>query len=197
MGFRYRRSIRLGRSVRINLSKSGPSLSIGKRGSTVNFGPHGTRLTIGIPGTGLSYQTALGHAGGKQARRSAAAEILGMPGRSKSAKWKLAAGVAVIVGLVAFAQGGSETATMSTTAVAEAVAPPRPPAEGAEPIRDTVEVSAPANIRTVPRSDLRIIGLAARNDRYSVFGRSGASTQVGIDHALGWVGNSRLTLPPP
>ena len=46
--------------MRINLSESGPSLSVGGRGATMNFGPRGTKLTVGIPGTGLSYRTRPG-----------------------------------------------------------------------------------------------------------------------------------------
>ncbi len=60
MGFRFRRSIRLGSGLRLNLSKSGISTSIGKPGATVNVGPRGTSTTVGLPGTGLSYRTTLG-----------------------------------------------------------------------------------------------------------------------------------------
>jgi hypothetical protein len=55
MGWRYRSSIRLGRSLRMNLSKSGASLSVGRRGATLNVRPRGTRATVGLPGTGLSW----------------------------------------------------------------------------------------------------------------------------------------------
>ncbi len=57
MGFRFRKSIKILPGVRINLSKSGPSLSIGGRGASVNVGGRGARLTLGIPGTGLYYTT--------------------------------------------------------------------------------------------------------------------------------------------
>jgi hypothetical protein len=55
MGFRYRSSIRLAKGLRINLSKSGASLSVGRPGATVNVGRRGTRATVGVPGTGLSW----------------------------------------------------------------------------------------------------------------------------------------------
>jgi len=57
MGFRFRRRIRLLPGVRINLSKSGVSTSIGGRGAWLTFGRRGTRATVGLPGTGLSYTT--------------------------------------------------------------------------------------------------------------------------------------------
>jgi hypothetical protein len=55
MGFRFRRSIKLFPGVRLNVSKSGVSTSIGVPGAHVNVGAKGTRTTVGIPGTGISY----------------------------------------------------------------------------------------------------------------------------------------------
>lgn len=56
MGFRFRKSVRLFPGVRLNLGKSGMSVSVGGPGAIVNFGPRHTALTLGIPGTGLSYR---------------------------------------------------------------------------------------------------------------------------------------------
>ena len=50
---RFWRRVRVAPGVTINLSKSGPSLSVGPRGSKVTFGQRGVRQTMGIPGTGL------------------------------------------------------------------------------------------------------------------------------------------------
>jgi hypothetical protein len=59
--FRIRRSIRLAPGVRLNLSKSGVSTSIGPRGATLNVGgKRGPRATVGVPGTGVSYTERLG-----------------------------------------------------------------------------------------------------------------------------------------
>jgi hypothetical protein len=59
MGFRFHRSIRLLPGVRLNLSKSGVSTSVGTRGAWLTFGKRGTRATVGIPGTGISYTETL------------------------------------------------------------------------------------------------------------------------------------------
>ncbi len=59
MGFRFRKSIKLLPGIRINLSKSGVSASIGKPGATVNISNRGTRGTVGVPGTGISYSKKL------------------------------------------------------------------------------------------------------------------------------------------
>jgi tetratricopeptide (TPR) repeat protein len=55
MTFRARKSIQIMPGVKLNLSKSGVSTSIGRRGATVNIGHGRVKSTVGIPGTGLSY----------------------------------------------------------------------------------------------------------------------------------------------
>jgi hypothetical protein len=59
MALRFRKSIGFGFG-RVNLSKSGASLSFGGRGNTINIGRRGVRHTVGIPGTGLSYSRKIG-----------------------------------------------------------------------------------------------------------------------------------------
>lgn len=55
MGFRFRRSIKLGKHTRLNLSKSGVGISTGVKGFRVSAGPKGIRTTTSIPGTGISH----------------------------------------------------------------------------------------------------------------------------------------------
>lgn len=50
---RYRKSVKICKGVRVNFSKSGPSVTVGGRGCSVNFGNKGTYLNTGIPGTGF------------------------------------------------------------------------------------------------------------------------------------------------
>ena len=59
MGFRFRKSIKLFPGLRLNLSKSGVSASVGVKGATVNISDRGTRGTVGIPGSGISYSENL------------------------------------------------------------------------------------------------------------------------------------------
>jgi hypothetical protein len=47
--------------VRLNLSRSGPSLSFGVRGAHVTVGRRGVTRTVGIPGTGIFYTSRTGH----------------------------------------------------------------------------------------------------------------------------------------
>lgn len=65
MGIRLRRTVRLGKFARINLGKTGASLSLGGRGARVNIGKQ-SRATFGIPGTGLSYSTRIGQTRGSR-----------------------------------------------------------------------------------------------------------------------------------
>jgi hypothetical protein len=55
MGFRFFRRVRLFPGVSVNLSRSGPSLTMGVRGAHVTVGSRGVTKTVGVPGTGLFY----------------------------------------------------------------------------------------------------------------------------------------------
>jgi hypothetical protein len=57
MPFRFRKSFKIGKGLKINLSKSGVSTTVGGRGASLNFSKRGTRATVGVPGTGLSYSS--------------------------------------------------------------------------------------------------------------------------------------------
>lgn len=78
MGFRFRKSFRIVPGVKINLSKTGTSLSLGGRGASVNLGRKRARTTVGLPGTGLSYSEDAPYAAADEA------------GRAGSGLWKIA-----------------------------------------------------------------------------------------------------------
>jgi hypothetical protein len=59
MSFRFRRRLRLFPGVRLNVSRSGLSASIGPRGLSVTVGKRGTYVNAGAPGTGLSVRERL------------------------------------------------------------------------------------------------------------------------------------------
>ncbi len=71
-GLRVRKIVKLAPGIKLNLSKSGGSLSFGGKGFTVNLGRKGTRTTVGAPGTGISYSKI---------------EKNTTPGRSKAIYW--------------------------------------------------------------------------------------------------------------
>lgn len=53
MRLRFFRRVFVIPGLRLNLSRSGPSLSFGRGGARLTVGPRGSRMTAGIPGTGL------------------------------------------------------------------------------------------------------------------------------------------------
>lgn len=56
MGWRFRQSFTVIPGLRLNLSKSGLSASIGGTPLTLNVGPRGITETASLPGTGFSYR---------------------------------------------------------------------------------------------------------------------------------------------
>src|SRR5437870_650582 len=69
--FRLFRRKELVPGLRLNVSKSGPSLSFGVRGAHVTVGRRGVTRTVGVPGTGVFYTSRRGrHTGVHTAHRS-------------------------------------------------------------------------------------------------------------------------------
>jgi tetratricopeptide (TPR) repeat protein len=66
MGFRFYRSLRLGKFIRLNISKSGIGFSAGIPGLGVTTGPHGTHFYAGLPGTGLSFRKKISSSSGSK-----------------------------------------------------------------------------------------------------------------------------------
>lgn len=56
MGLRFYKKVKLIPGVKLNISKSGVSVSVGVPGASVTTGKKGTYLNAGLPGTGLSYR---------------------------------------------------------------------------------------------------------------------------------------------
>jgi hypothetical protein len=55
VGFRFRRSIKILSGIRLNLSGSGVSTSVGVKGAHITVGHGQVRETVGLSGSGLSY----------------------------------------------------------------------------------------------------------------------------------------------
>lgn len=74
MAIRFQKRIKILPGVRLNISKSGVSTTIGGRGASVNIGKRGIYGNAGIPGTGLSMRERLDKPRVAGTARSAAAE---------------------------------------------------------------------------------------------------------------------------
>lgn len=56
MGFNFRKSIKLGKHIRLNVGKNGVGVSVGGKVLRLNHSATGkTSATVRIPGTGISY----------------------------------------------------------------------------------------------------------------------------------------------
>ena len=53
MGLRFRKYISIIPGVKVNISKSGFSTTIGPKGASVNVGKRGVFVNAGLPGTGI------------------------------------------------------------------------------------------------------------------------------------------------
>lgn len=62
--FRFYRRVSIFPGLSVNVSKSGPSLTVGMRGAHMTFGRNGIRRTVGIPGTGIYYTSHSGYHSG-------------------------------------------------------------------------------------------------------------------------------------
>lgn len=90
MGFRFRKSISLGKLLKLNVSKSGIGVSGGIRGARLSVSPDGkVRGSVGLPGTGVSYTKVLGDITPSDAKKKAAApptdDTMGIPPAAASA----------------------------------------------------------------------------------------------------------------
>ncbi|NBT48189.1 MAG: DUF4236 domain-containing protein [Actinobacteria bacterium] len=80
MGFRFSRRISLFKGLRLNISKSGTSVSVGSRGGWLTFGKKGTRATVGIPGTGMSWSEKIEDPAPKGEQPSVILRLVGLVG---------------------------------------------------------------------------------------------------------------------
>ena len=64
MGLRFYKRVNLFPGVSVNVSGSGPSLTLGMRGAHVTLGRKGITRTVGLPGTGIYYTSHRGYHSG-------------------------------------------------------------------------------------------------------------------------------------
>lgn len=102
MGFRFYRRVHLCPGLSVNLSRSGPSLSVGVRGAHVTVGRRGVTRTVGLPGTGIFYTSRTGsHTGYHSAAADEPRSPDGQAAADKSAERTLGLIVlGVVLGLI-------------------------------------------------------------------------------------------------
>jgi uncharacterized protein YraI len=174
MGFRFRRSLRVAPGIRLNLSKSGLSTSLGGRGASLNLGPRGTRTTLGIPGTGLSWSQ------GSARRAHQQRTVDASPNQSGCTPW-LVIGAAVLLVAVCSKSPNRPTSRLST----EDTAP-------------TVFINtAIANCRSGPTTSSSVVTKLQRGASVQSKERSGLWTRVMQRGVECWVANSLISATAP
>ena len=71
---RFRKTITIFKGLKMNLSKSGVSFTVGGKGLSANLGKEGVFLNTGIPGTGLYDRKKIVDFGGGQKKTAAGAK---------------------------------------------------------------------------------------------------------------------------
>lgn len=84
MGFRFQKRITLCPGLRLNLSKSGISMSAGPRGASVTVGKNGVYGNVGIPGSGLSWRERLDKPDVRSRARGNAPSLPPMPASAQA-----------------------------------------------------------------------------------------------------------------
>lgn len=114
MALRFRKSLKIAPGVRVNLSKSGTSYSVGRRGAMLNIGPKGKRVTVGLPGTGLSSSWMLDGSGApsatgprKKRQASAASSVRAVPARQGLLGKVLILAITVLAGVMIARMAGA------------------------------------------------------------------------------------------
>jgi hypothetical protein len=193
-GLRFQKRLQVLPGVRINLSKSGASASVGPRGADVNIGPRGVATNAGIPGTGLSYRAKAGKT------RSGLIGVLA-----------LVAGL----GFAAYKNIDKISALFAPAPAAQAIAEPQraaPPSQTARPPRSgsiraqaaallvpggTIYVRRGGSVlRATEKSSGASLKKLDKGAAVTVVALDGDWTQVKADGATGWMRTSVLGPQP-
>jgi hypothetical protein len=101
MSFRFYRRLRIAPGLSVNLSRSGPSLSVGVRGAHLTVGRKGVTRTVGLPGTGMFFTSRTGFHTGYHSAGSFTSQTP-LEQRASDRHVERTMVVAVLIGLAAF-----------------------------------------------------------------------------------------------
>lgn len=176
MGWRFRKSVRILPGVRLNISKSGISTSLGVPGATLNLGRGKRTLTTGIPGTGLSHSQSL--MGGAETAQGTAS------GGSGCAVWI----GAIVIGLFALSMCRSPQAP-APAAETETVETPE---VAAQPSETLYVDAATLNIRSDASTQSSVVARLQRGDPVQVIEQRNGWSKIVHGAAFAWVATRYL-----
>jgi hypothetical protein len=190
-GLRFQKRLQVLPGLRINLSKSGASASVGPRGADVNIGAHGITTNAGVPGTGLSYRSKLGKTGSGLIGVVALVAGLGFAAYKNLDK----------IGAL-FAPAPSVQATAQPTAPAEPMAKHAATGIRAQAARllvagGTIYVRRGGSVlRETEKTSGKTLRKLAKGAAVTVVAVDGGWTQVKADGVTGWMRTSVLGPDP-
>lgn len=153
MGWRFRRSVKILPGVRLNLSNSGVSATLGGSPFSVNIGKRGVKRTVSIPGTGL-YHTAEVGVGSQSANNSNSAGCLTLVG---------AGSILLLLGMC--------SSSSTKTLVAEGITAPGEPIKLAHvPMAVPMYAQAKANCRQAPSLKSKVVTTLQKGARVTMVG---------------------------
>jgi hypothetical protein len=190
-GLRFQKRLQVLPGLRINLSKSGASASVGPRGADVNIGAHGITTNAGVPGTGLSYRSKLGKTGSGLIGVVALVAGLGFAAYKNLDK----------IGAL-FAPAPSVQATVQPTTPAEPIAKHAATGIRAQAARllvagGTIYVRRGGSVlRETEKTSGKTLRKLAKGAAVTVIAVDGGWTQVKADGVTGWMRTSVLGPDP-
>jgi hypothetical protein len=195
VGFRFRKSIKVMPGVRLNVSKSGVSTSIGGKGATVNLSKRGTRSTVGIPGSGISYSTLHSTKSGGTSHPASGTDT------AKGCGCLMIAGV-LLMFLVTQCHGPSSKNSDITSTDTPATADYETDAPAGAALSygdgDTVYIdTASLRMRDRPSGLGSVVGSLKQGEEVKIVKRSGEWLQVAQGATLSWIAAQHVALAGP
>ena len=122
MGFRFRKSFKVGPGVKLNIGKKSAGVSVGGKGFRTSVNSSGRKTTsVGVPGTGLSYVSS--SSGSSSSKRKGSANS--MSSSKKGGCWLILVPIIIILviisGIRSCVGGDNETTTVSSTTGIESI----------------------------------------------------------------------------
>lgn len=173
MGLRFRKSIKILPGLKLNISKSGLSTSIGGPGATINLSGKGQRHTVGIPGSGLSFSS---YSSSNQPSDNVPRSNVGGLDAKGGCGY-------VIIGLLLLIVIGQCT---GSTTKSDAPAPTGA-ALSFEPGETVEVVSTRLNTRSEPSTSGAVTGSIPAGSSVKVVGRSGDWLKIAQAGAFVWI----------
>jgi len=185
MGLRFHKVLGILPGVRINVSKSGVSTSVGPRGADVNIGRHGVTTNAGIPGTGLSYRQKMGSRGSKLG-------IIALVGALGFAAVKNADKI------LAFFHPHATTTAATASHRAASAAATQSVVQAAKPVTGAWYVHrGGSDLRALPKVSAKVLKKEPRGQQVQLIAMSGTWAEVRDGQLSGWMRASVLGAAPP